>query len=105
MTLRQTACLALAALGALLPYSQVTLFFLDHGLDVRRFFALAGGNPVALAGWLGILTAALVMLIWIGISRSSVPAWARLVCAFGTVLIGPSFSLPLFLFFRDRVGQ
>ncbi len=105
MTQRQTMCLALAALGALLPYSQFVLFFLDNGPNLRQFFALAGANPVALGGWLAVLSGALVMLFWVGFSRSNVPGWARLVVAFGTVLFGPAFSLPLFLFFRDRVGQ
>jgi hypothetical protein len=98
-------CLALAVLGALLPYSQLAPYFFERGANVRGFLALAGASPVALAGWLIVLSAALVMLFWVGISRSNVPTWARLVCAFGTVFFGPAFSLPLFLFFRDRVGQ
>ena len=94
--------LLLAVLGAVVPYWQFIPFLTTHGLDV----ALAGqqlfANRISAFFGLDVLVSAVVLLVFIGHETRRHPvrhAWASIL---GTLLIGVSFGLPLFLFLREK---
>src|SRR5215210_7487746 len=82
--------LGLAALGTLLPYSQLIPWFAEQGFDPRGFI-----------GW-DVIVSAIVLLLFILVQgrRDRVPhLWMPVA---GTLLVGVSCGLPLFLALRER---
>ena len=93
---------ALCVPGAVLPWWQFLPWARDHGADVPLFFRHLFANGVAGAFALDLIITALVVCCFVLIEgrRAAVRnLWAPIL---GTLLIGVSFGLPLFLFMRER---
>jgi len=99
VTLR-TSYLLLCIAGFLLPYSQLVPWVMQHGLDLPAFFSALFANRVSAFFGLDVIVSALVLLVLVlgeG-RREKVPMlWAPVV---GTLAVGVSFGLPLFLYLR-----
>ena len=88
--------------GALLPWAHAVPWFAEHGLDVPLFFRDLFANGIAAAFATDLIISAVVVcaLMLIEGRRLALPqAWAPIV---GTLVIGVSFGLPLFLYMRER---
>lgn len=97
--------LALAVLGAALPYSQFLPWLGQHGLDVPALLAELFSTRAGAFFGLDVLVSGVVLLIFIvreGAARRIRYLWIPIV---GTVAVGVSFGLPLFLFLRERERQ
>ena len=96
------AFLALAAVGTILPYSQFLPWFLDHGLDLRAFFSELFSTRIGgFFGW-DVIVSAVVLVLFVIVQggRDRVPhLWLPIL---GTVAVGVSCGLPLFLALRER---
>jgi hypothetical protein len=94
--------LALAAIGTVLPYSQFLPWFIEHGLDLPAFFGQLFSTRIGgFFGW-DVIVSAAVIIIFVVIQgrRDSVPIlWLPIA---GTILVGGSCGLPLFLALRER---
>ncbi|HYC90964.1 MAG TPA: DUF2834 domain-containing protein [Thermoanaerobaculia bacterium] len=89
---------ALAVAGFVLPMSQFALFVRDHGLDLQAFLTLPFANFPASTFAFDLLTSCVVFFVWVYTSR--VPhRWLYVAM---TLLVGLSFSLPMFLLARKR---
>ena len=94
--------LVLAAIGTILPYSQFLPWFLERGLDLPAFFGELFSTRIGgFFGWDVIVSAGvIIILVVIQGRRDHVPMlWLPIA---GTILVGGSCGLPLFLALRER---
>jgi hypothetical protein len=102
--------LAFALIGIVLPYSQFIPWIAEHhALDMSLFTRDLVANRVSTFFGMDVIVSAIVLLIFIKAEgrRAGIPlVWLPIV---GTLLIGVSFGLPLFLYLRqvqlDRTGR
>jgi hypothetical protein len=99
---RARLLLLLTVLGFVVPNAMVVVFFVEHGVDLGRYF----GN------WFGTLPSAqlVVDLVICGVAfigwsaldgpRAGVPRWWVTIPA--TLLVGLCFAVPLYLLLRER---
>jgi lysylphosphatidylglycerol synthetase-like protein (DUF2156 family) len=91
-----------AILGAILPLSYLIPFLLANGLDAPLIFRQLFQNNISAFFGVDVFISALALLLFIfseGHRRAMKHLW---VCVLGTLLVGVSLGLPLFLFFRER---
>ena len=94
--------LVAAVLGAALPLSQFAPFLAAHGLDLPLFFRQLFANHVSAFFGLDVMVSALALFLFVASEGRRLRMrrlWAYVLC---TLLVGVSFGLPLFLFFRER---
>ena len=94
--------LALAVAGTMLPLSQLLRFLRDYGVDPGLFVQQLFATPVSAFFGLDVIVSALVLFTFVSFDGSRLPTphrWAPIV---GTVLVGVSLGLPLFLYLRER---
>jgi hypothetical protein len=99
------AYLVLSVLGFLLPYSQFLPWLREHGFDRLQFTTEMFENRIAAFFVFDVLIAAgalLVFIIFEGKRLGVKHLWAPIV---GTLLVGVSFGLPLFLYLREERVQ
>ena len=98
--------LGLAVIGIVIPMSIFLPWVWENGLAPQAFLAALNANPISRFFAWDLLIAGLAVLAWIVIeaSRRRVAyAWGA---ARGTLCIGVSFGLPLYLYLRERArGQ
>jgi hypothetical protein len=90
--------LGLAVLGLVLPYSQFVPFIFENGLDVILIVDGVVSSRIAAFGWLDVVVTAITVMVMVYDDKDSITYWWALVVA--TLLVGPSFSLPLYLLMK-----
>lgn len=93
---------ALCVPGAVLPWIPGARWVATHGLNAPLFFRDLFANGIASAFAIDIIVSAVVVcaLVLIEGRRLGVrPVWAPIA---GTIVVGVSFGLPLFLYLRER---
>ncbi len=94
--------LLLAAVGLVVPYYFLIGFLLDHGLNVRLAVEQLFATPISSFFAADVLVSAVVLWVYIIVTaRKERIRWAW-VCLLGTLTVGVSFALPLFLFLREQ---
>lgn len=97
----KTICGILAALGLLLPYSQLVPWVMENGLDptgmARELFSTRMG---AFFG-LDVIVSALVVFAFVLDERRRRHVRGWWLALLGTVGVGVSFGLPLYLVLRE----
>jgi Terpene cyclase DEP1 len=94
--------LALALVGAILPYSQFLPWFVEHGLNIPLLLAELFSTRIGAFFGLDVLVSAVVLVVFIrreGAKRKMRMLWLPIAA---TCLIGVSCGLPLFLYLRER---
>lgn len=94
--------LALAVLGAALPYSQFVPWLAEHGLDLSALFAELFSTRVGAFFGLDVIVSAVVLIVFVlreGTRRRMSFLWAPIAA---TLSVGVSCGLPLFLFLREQ---
>jgi len=93
--------LLLAIVGLLLPYSQFIPFLIDNGADVGLFFEQLFDNRIISFFAYDLFISGLVVILYTvseSIRLKIRHLWLPIA---GTVLVGVSFGLPLFLYMRE----
>jgi len=93
--------LVLCVVGVLLPYWQFVPWFLDHGLDIPLFVQQLFANRIGAFFGLDVLISSFVLLIFIFAEGGRLGMRRLWVPVIGTLLVGVSLGLPLFLFLRQ----
>ncbi|MDO4262932.1 MAG: DUF2834 domain-containing protein [Deinococcus sp.] len=94
------AYLALAALGLFLPLSQFVPWLLEHGLHLGLLWEEIVQSRISAFAWADVaVTAATALVLVAAETHRTVPH--RWLAALGTLLVGPSFGLPLYLWLRE----
>jgi len=93
--------LLLCLLGIILPYTQFIPFLQAHGLDLRLFIQQLFANRIG--GFFGMDVIVASVVLWTAVltdrARGRIRhAWLPLV---GTLAVGVSLGLPLWLFLRE----
>jgi hypothetical protein len=98
----KAAYLALSIVGAILPYWKFLPWVVEHGLNLSLFFQELFVNRISTFFAMDVIVSAVVLLRFIRVesSRLGVRRWWLPVA--GTLAVGVSFGLPLFLYMRER---
>ena len=93
--------LAMTVLGLLLPFSQFVPWLFEFGLDIPLLLSEASATAISAFAWLDVVVTAVVVIGFIigdCLRRSVSVLWLPIL---GTLLVGPSFGLPLYLYLRE----
>ena len=99
---RTHAYLALAAIGLVAPYSQFVPWLFEHGFDPARFFGDLFVNKVGAFFAMDVLVSAVVLFTFMEYDKSEGAVRRAWIAMTGTVLVGVSFGLPMYLYLRER---
>jgi hypothetical protein len=91
----------LAILGFILPLWQFVSWLFEFGLDVPLILKSIVEDKLSLFAWLDVIISAIVLIIFIvyeGRKQSIQRLWIPIA---GTLCVGVSFGLPLFLYLRE----
>ena len=93
--------LFLCIVGTVLPYSQFLLWISENGFVVSLLLEEITTSRMAAFGWLDVVVSAVVLFVFIftdGVERRVARLWVPVV---GTLVVGVSLGLPLFLYFVE----
>ena len=93
--------LACCVLGLLLPYSQLVPWLLEHGLNVPLFCRELFANRISAFFAMDVIVSAIVLLWFIQSEGKRLQVRLLWLPTVGTLVVGVSFGLPLFLFLRQ----
>lgn len=91
----------LATLGFILPLWQFGSWLFEFGVDVPLMFKSISEDKLSLFAWLDVIVSAIVLIIFIvyeGRKQLMQRLWIPIA---GTLCVGVSFGLPLFLLLRE----
>jgi Terpene cyclase DEP1 len=97
----KTIYLLLCVVGAALPYSQLVPWLLEHGLDLRLFFAELFANRIGAFFGLDVIASAVVLFVLVASEGRRFRVRHRWAPVVATLVVGVSLGLPLFLYFRE----
>jgi Terpene cyclase DEP1 len=86
---------------SLLPYWQFVPWFWDHGLDLHLFVQQLFANRIGAFFGLDVLVSSLVLWIFVFAEGGRLGMRRLWVPVIGTLLVGVSLGLPLFLYMRQ----
>jgi hypothetical protein len=93
--------LVCCVLGLLLPYSQFVPWLLEHGLNVTLFCRELFTNRISSFFAMDVIVSAIVLLWFIQSEGRRLRVGLLWFPTIGTLVVGVSFGLPLFLFLRE----
>lgn len=94
--------LALALIGAFVPYLHFLPWLQEHGLDLPLFFHSIHANHVSEFFAADVMTSALVVIAFVIYERRRL-GWAWWIPLLGLLLVGVSVALPVLLYLRETV--
>ena len=94
--------LLLCVLGAILPYSKLVPWILDHGLNISLLVQELFATRIGAFFGLDVIVSAIVLFLFIATEGRRVAIANRWLPILATLLVGVSLGLPLFLYLRQR---
>ncbi|NEP78812.1 MAG: DUF2834 domain-containing protein [Okeania sp. SIO3C4] len=91
----------LCLFGFVLPYSQFIPWILEQGININLLLSEAISSRISAFAWLDVLISAIVLLGFIFYEGNQRKIKYLIFPILGTLTIGVSFGLPLFLFLRE----
>ena len=88
-------------LGLLLPYTQFLPWILQHGLNVTLFCRELFANRISAFFAIDVIVCAIVLIWFIQAEGKRLGIRLLWLPTVGTLIVGLSFGLPLFLFLRQ----
>jgi len=93
--------LVCCVLGLVLPYSQFVPWLLEHGLNFALFFRELFANRISAFFATDVIVSAIVLIWFIQSEGKRLQVRLLWLPTVGTLFVGVSFALPLFLFLRE----
>ena len=93
--------LVLCVVGALLPYSQLIPWFLEHGLDLSLFLDQLFANRIGGFFGLDVIVSSFVLWIFVFSEGRRVGMRHLWLPVLASLVVGVSLGLPLFLYMRQ----
>ena len=90
--------LVCCVLGLLLPYSQFVPWLLEHGLNITLFCRELFANRISSFFAIDVIVSAIVLLWFVQSEGKRLRVGLLWLPTVGTLVVGVSFGLPLFLF-------
>ena len=97
----KTLYLAFCFVGVLLPYSEFVPWVLQHGLNLRLVSHELFANRISAFFGLDVLVSAIVLLRFIRVENARHHIHGSWFAVMGTLTVGVSLGLPLFLYLRE----
>lgn len=94
--------LLLSLLGLLIPYGALVPWVVANGLNIPLIAEQAMANSISLFAWLDVVIAAVVLLLFIACDARANQVKGAIYPVIGTLIVGVSFGLPLYLYLRER---
>lgn len=94
--------LVLVLLGVLLPYGAFVPWLFANGFDFVLLVSNAVANPISIFAWLDVLVSAVALLGFIVVDGQRHQVKYRYFALLGTLLVGVSFGLPLYLYLKEK---
>lgn len=94
--------LGLAIIGILIPYAAFVPWLLQNGVDIPQFFSDMMANPISIFAWLDVVVAAIALIGFIIHDGQKNQVKWRFIAIVGTLGVGVSCGLPLYLYLRER---
>ena len=101
MTMMKRVYLSLAIVGFVLPYYFLIGFLAANGLDLSLLIQQLFATPISTFFAVDLLVTAVVFWIFLYQEARRLQMKHYWVYIIATLLVGPSFALPLFLYFRE----
>src|SRR5213083_3222247 len=95
--------LVCCVLGLVLPYSQFVPWLLEHGLNVTLFFRELFANRISAFFAMDVIVSAIVLIWFIQSEGKHLRMRLLWLPTIGTLIVGVSLGLPLFLFLRQAM--
>lgn len=93
--------IACCVLGTLLPYSQFVPWVAANGLSPLLLVSEAFGSQISAFAWLDVIVSAVVLLSFVETESRHHGVKHRWAAWVGTLTVGVSLGLPLFLLLRQ----
>ena len=94
--------LAAALLGSIIPYGAFLPWLIENGANIPLFVESASANPISLFAWLDVLIAAITLIVFIIVDAKTNKVAYWYLALVGTLCVGVSCGLPLYLYLRTR---
>lgn len=94
--------LVLAVAGTALPYAFLVPFLRDYGLDAPELAAQLFANDVSAFFGMDVAVSALVLFLFVALEGGRLRLRRLWLPVVGTMTVGVSLGLPLFLYLRER---
>lgn len=100
----KTLYLVLALIGGIVPTIFRGMFVAKHGLDFKMILQSVLSSYPALFLATGIIITGVTVLVvcWAGVKKGVKHLWLP---ALGTLLLGPAFGLPMYLYLAEGTGK
>jgi hypothetical protein len=92
----------LALFGAALPFAQFIPWLIENGLDLRLLIEQLFVNRISAFFGLDVIVSAIVVCVFVVIEAKRADVFGRWLPMAATLLVGPSFGLPMFLSMREE---
>ncbi len=93
--------LILALAGLVVPYTFFISFLAQHGLNLSLLIEQLFGTPISAFFAVDLIITAIVFWVFLFQEARRMQMRRRWAYVVVTLLVGPSFALPLFLYFRE----
>jgi Protein of unknown function DUF2834 len=93
--------LVLGVLGIVMPYSQFVPWISEHGLNLALFLRELFATRIGGFFGMDVIVSAIVLIIFVQVEGRRLGMRGLWMPVVGTLLVGVSFGLPLFLYFRQ----
>jgi hypothetical protein len=94
--------LVLCVLGTILPYWKFLPWVFEHGLSLSLLFHELFATRIGAFFGLDVIVAAIVLVVFIATEGRRLAVANLWLPILGTLLVGVSLGLPLFLYLRQR---
>ncbi|KQY84161.1 hypothetical protein ASD24_10290 [Paenibacillus sp. Root52] len=91
----------LTLLGIILPYMEFIPWISEHGFNMTLLLNEATQNRISAFAWLDVIIAAIVLIGFILYEGKRIGIKHKWIPIIGTLTVGVSFGLPLFLLLRE----
>ena len=93
--------LVLFIIGTILPYASFAPWIMENGLNIPLLVHQIAASPVAAFGWLDVIISAIALIVFINRDRRKRNVRYWWLPIIGTLVVGVSLGLPLYLFLRE----
>lgn len=98
----KTTYLLITLLGILFPYAAFMPWLIAHGADIPLLWDQATANPISVFAWADVVISAAALLVFIVTDSIKNTVKHSYLAILGTLLVGVSCGLPLYLYLRER---
>ena len=91
--------LILCIIGFVFPYYFLIQFLIEHGINLQLMIDKLFANKISSFFGVDVFISAVVLVLFVLVERKNVKKYSLAI--FGTLLVGVSFGLPLFLYLRE----